>query len=52
VAIDDKVEEFELVNVALRGIPRSWEPFMQGICAQEKLLEFDRLWTDCIQEET
>jgi hypothetical protein len=25
------------VNVALRGLPRSWEPFVQGICAREKL---------------
>jgi hypothetical protein len=40
------------VNVALRGLPRSWEPFVQGICAREKLPGFDRLWTDCIQEET
>jgi hypothetical protein len=40
------------VNVALRGLPRSWEPFVQGICARETLPGFDRLWTDCIQEET
>jgi hypothetical protein len=52
MAIDDKVEDVELVNVVLRGLPRSWEPFVQGICAQEKLLDFDRLWIDCIQEET
>jgi hypothetical protein len=52
VAISDKVEDVELVNVALRGLPRSWEPFVQGICAREKLPDFDRLWTDCIQEET
>jgi hypothetical protein len=25
---------------------------VQGICAREKLLDFDRLWKDCIQEET
>jgi hypothetical protein len=28
MAIDDKVEDAELVNVALRGIPKSWEPFV------------------------
>jgi hypothetical protein len=24
------VQDAELVNVALRGLPRSWEPFVQG----------------------
>jgi hypothetical protein len=33
VAIGDKVEDVELENIALRGLPRSWEPFVQGICA-------------------
>jgi hypothetical protein len=40
------------VNVALRGLTRSRESFVQGICAQEKLPDFERLWNDCIQEET
>jgi hypothetical protein len=43
VAIGDKVEDVELVNVALIGLPRSWEPFLQGTCARDKLLDFDRL---------
>jgi hypothetical protein len=50
--ISVKVEDVELVNVALKGLPRSREPFLQGICAQEVLLGFDRLWTNCIQEES
>jgi hypothetical protein len=29
VAIGDKVEDVELVNVVLRGLPKSWEPFVQ-----------------------
>jgi hypothetical protein len=33
VAISEKVEDAEMVNVALRGLPRSWEPFVLGICA-------------------
>jgi hypothetical protein len=37
--------------VALNGFPGSWEPFVQRICAQEKLPPFDRMWIDCIQEE-
>jgi hypothetical protein len=37
--------------VALNGFLESLEPFVQGICAREKLLPFDRLWIDYIQEE-
>jgi hypothetical protein len=36
VAIGDKVEDDKLVNVALRGLPKSWEPFVQRFCALEK----------------
>jgi hypothetical protein len=39
------------VNVALSGLHESWEPFVQGICAREQLPRFDRLWTDCTEEE-
>ena len=38
--------------MALNGFPASWEPLVKGICAREKLLDFERLWDDCIQEET
>jgi hypothetical protein len=51
-AIGETIQDVELVNVALRGLPKSWEPFVQGICARETVPGFDRLWTDCIQEET
>jgi hypothetical protein len=33
VAINDKVDEVELLNVTLRGIHRYWEQFLQGINA-------------------
>jgi len=32
-AIKDIVNEKELVTIALNGLPSSWEPFIQGICA-------------------
>jgi hypothetical protein len=51
VAIDEAVDDTELVYVALNGFPGSWEPFVQGICAREKMPPFDTLWIDCIQEE-
>jgi hypothetical protein len=52
IAIGDIVQDAELVNIALIGLPRSWEPFIQGICARYRLPEFGRLCTDYIKEET
>jgi len=46
------VHDAELVNVALRGLPGSWEPFVQGIFARDKLSNFDILWKNFFQEET
>jgi hypothetical protein len=40
------------VNVALNGLPKSWKPFVKGVCAREHLPDWQRLWDDCIQEET
>jgi hypothetical protein len=31
-AIWKKVDDMELVNVALNGFTKSWEPFVKGIC--------------------
>ena len=50
--VGEKVEDAELVNVALNGFPASRKPFVKGICTRENLHEFERLWNDCIQEET
>jgi hypothetical protein len=50
--VGEKVVDEELVNMALNGFPTSWEPFVNGICAWEHLPNFERLWDDCIQEET
>jgi hypothetical protein len=46
--IGEAVEDTKLVNVTLNCFPESWEPFVQGICAREKLSNFESLWTDCI----
>ena len=35
----------------LNGLPRTWDSFIQGICARNKLLNFSRLWEECSQEE-
>ena len=36
--------------MALNGIPTSWEPFIQDVCARDELPNFDQLWTNCVQE--
>jgi hypothetical protein len=51
-AVGEKVHDTELVNTALNGFSKPWEPFGMGICPTEKLSTFERLWDDCIQEET
>jgi hypothetical protein len=43
-AIGEVVDDTELVNVALSGLPGPWEPFVQGIYAREKLSDFDQCY--------
>jgi hypothetical protein len=33
--IGEKMEDTELMNVALNGLPKSWEPFVKGVFSQE-----------------
>jgi len=49
--IGEKVNDVELVTVALNGFPKSWEPFVKGVCAWKNLPDWQRLWDDNIQEE-
>jgi hypothetical protein len=52
VVVGEKVEYAELVNLALNGFPTSCEQFVKDICTRENFPDFERLWDDCIQEET
>ena len=45
------MENIEIVMTTLNGLPRSWDSFIQGICARKKLVKFSRLWEECSQEE-
>jgi hypothetical protein len=38
--------------IALNGLTRPWDAFIQMIFARTKKLKFDSLWEECIQEET
>jgi hypothetical protein len=35
--VGEKTEDFELVRVALNGFSKSWDVFMRGVVAWEKL---------------
>jgi hypothetical protein len=50
-AIRDVISNREIVLSTLNNLPKKWEPFLQSISGREKLPTFDRLWTDCTQEE-
>jgi hypothetical protein len=43
VAIGEAFDDTKLVNVAFNSFLGSCEPFVKGICAQEKLPSFNRL---------
>ena len=50
-AVDEELENAEIVMTTLNGLPRSWDSFIKGICARKKLIKFSRLWEECSQEE-
>src|SRR5229473_1083569 len=49
--VDEEVENAKIVMTTLNGLPRSWDSFIQGICARKKLVKFSRPWEECSQEE-
>ena len=49
-AVDEDVENVEIVMTTLNGIPRSWDSFIQGKCARRKLVIFSILWEEFSQE--
>jgi hypothetical protein len=50
-AIGDKLDEYEFIMKTLNGLTRSWDAFIQIICARKEKLQFDNLWEECVQEE-
>ena len=45
------MENVEIVMTTLNGPPRTWDSFIQGICARRYLVTFNILWEECSQEE-
>ena len=50
-SIGDMVEEEEVVIPTLNGLPREWDSFIGGICARRRLIELNKIWEECVQEE-
>ena len=50
--VDEEVENAKIMMTTLNGLPRSWDSFIQGICARRKLIKFGRMWEECSQEES
>ena len=47
VAVDDE----DMVSLALLGLPKSWHSYQDSVNGREKLLGWERLWSDLVQEE-
>ena len=45
-AVDEEVENAEIVMTTFIGLPRSWDSSIQGICARNKLFKFSKLWEE------
>ena len=50
-AVDEELENADIMLSTLNGLPRSWNYFIQGIHARKKLIKFSRLWEEFSQEE-
>jgi hypothetical protein len=41
----------DLVSLALLGLPKSWHSYQDSVNGREKLSDWERLWSDLVQEE-
>jgi transposase InsO family protein len=49
--VGETVPDRDMVSFALLGFPKSWENFIDAVSGREKLPDWERLWSDCVQEE-
>jgi hypothetical protein len=50
--VGEAIVDSELVRTTLNGVSKQWVVFLEGIVAREKLLNWERLWDDFVQEES
>jgi hypothetical protein len=46
------VDDDDLVQAIFDGLPSSWETFLSNVSGREIQPMFERLWHDCLQEES
>ena len=52
IAISITVDDDDLVQTVVDGLLSSWETFMASVCGRENQPTFERIWHDCIKEES
>ena len=50
-AIGVAVDDDNLVQTTVDGLPESWEIFLSFVNGREIQINFERLWHDCLEEE-
>lgn len=45
------VVEDDIVSLTLLGLPKSWQSYQYSINEREKILNWERLWSDLVHEE-
>jgi hypothetical protein len=50
-AIGVAVDDDDLVQTTVDGLPESWETFLSSVNGREVQPKFKRLWHDCLEEE-
>jgi hypothetical protein len=45
------VSEEDMVSLALLGLPKSWHSYQDSVNGREKLPDWERLWSDLMQDE-
>eukprot|EP00253_Pinus_taeda_P008934 PITA_08934 len=45
------VSKEDMVSLSLLGLPKSWHSYQDSVNGQEKLLDWERLWSDLMQDE-
>jgi hypothetical protein len=50
-AIEVAIDDDDLVQTAIDGLPESWKTFLSSVNGREVQPNFERLWHDCLGEE-
>ena len=48
----EEIPEKELSIYILSGLLNTWESFVQSVTGRDNLPKYDRLWADCVEEES